>query len=147
MYVKTTLESPCAQMPRYMTKEAACADVYLPCDVTIPPLPKDFSGNPLDHIVKIPLGISFDIPNGHEIIMYPRSSLLVKQGLLAPTSIIDSDYHGIVHAPVVNVTNKAIELHAGERIAQIECRQITRCSSWPIEGSERDQNGFGGTGK
>ena len=68
-------------MPVYMTKEAACADVTLPCDVTIYP----------GEVVKIDLLIGFEIPNGYKLVMYPRSSLLFNNSVLSPTSTIDSD--------------------------------------------------------
>lgn len=130
-----------------MTKGAACADMFLPADVTIPPM--DISKSLKDNIVKVPLDVSFDIPSGFKIVMYPRSSLLIKRGLIQPVSIIDEDYHGNVHAPLVNITNEPIELKAGERLVQIELQLAMPkgICDWDAVESERDQNGFGGTGK
>ena len=130
-----------------MTKGAACADMFLPADVTIPPM--DTSKSLKDNIIKIPLGVAFDIPSGFKIVMYPRSSLLIKRGLIQPVSIIDEDYHGNVHAPLVNITNEPIELKAGERLVQIELQLVMPkgICDWDTVESERDQNGFGGTGK
>ena len=130
-----------------MTKGAACADMFLPADVTIPPM--DISKSLKDNIVKVPLDVSFDIPSGFKIVMYPRSSLLIKRGLIQPVSIIDEDYHGNVHAPLVNITNEPIELKAGERLVQIELQRAMPkvICDWDTVESERDQNGFGGTGK
>ena len=130
-----------------MTKGAACADMFLPADVTIPPM--DISKSLKDNIIKVPLDVSFDIPSGFKIVMYPRSSLLIKRGLIQPVSIIDEDYHGKVHAPLVNITNEPIELKAGERLVQIELQLAMPkgICDWDTVESERDQNGFGGTGK
>ena len=130
-----------------MTKGAACADMFLPTDVTIPPM--DISKSLKDNIIKVPLDVSFDIPSGFKIVMYPRSSLLIKRGLIQPVSIIDEDYHGNVHAPLVNITNEPIELKAGERLVQIELQLAMPkgICDWDAVESERDQNGFGGTGK
>lgn len=130
-----------------MTKGAACADMFLPADVTIPPM--DISKSLKDNIIKVPLDVSFDIPSGFKIVMYPRSSLLIKRGLIQPVSIIDEDYHGNVHAPLVNITNEPIELKAGERLVQIELQLAMPkgICDWDAVESERDQNGFGGTGK
>ena len=130
-----------------MTKGAACADMFLPADVTIPPM--DINKSLKDNIVKVPLDVSFDTPSGFKIVMYPRSSLLIKRGLIQPVSIIDEDYHGNVHAPLVNITNEPIELKAGERLVQIELQRAMPkvICDWDTVESERDQNGFGGTGK
>lgn len=145
--LKTRLLSVTAKMPCFMTKGAACADMFLPADVTIPPM--DISKSLKDNIVKVPLDVSFDIPSGFKIVMYPRSSLLIKRGLIQPVSIIDEDYHGNVHAPLVNITNEPIELKAGERLVQIELQRAMPkvICDWDTVESERDQNGFGGTGK
>ena len=145
--LKTRLLSVTAKMPCFMTKGAACADMFLPADVTIPPM--DINKSLKDNIVKVPLDVSFDIPSGFKIVMYPRSSLLIKRGLIQPVSIIDEDYHGNVHAPLVNITNEPIELKAGERLVQIELQLAMPkgICDWDAVESERDQNGFGGTGK
>ena len=145
--LKTRLLSVTAKMPCFMTKGAACADMFLPADVTIPPM--DISKSLKDNIIKVPLDVSFDIPSGFKIVMYPRSSLLIKRGLIQPVSIIDEDYHGNVHAPLVNITNEPIELKAGERLVQIELQRAMPkvICDWDTVESERDQNGFGGTGK
>ena len=145
--LKTRLLSVTAKMPCFMTKGAACADMFLPADVTIPPM--DISKSLKDNIIKVPLDVSFDIPSGFKIVMYPRSSLLIKRGLIQPVSIIDEDYHGNVHAPLVNITNEPIELKAGERLVQIELQLAMPkgICDWNTVESERDQNGFGGTGK
>lgn len=137
--LKTHCEHPGAIKPCFMTKGAACADVYLPEAVVIP----------AKSVVKVPTGLSFDIPEGFKIVMYPRSSLLVKRKLIQPVSIIDEDYHGIVHVPLYNPTDEDIVLEVGERVAQIEMvptgyKSIT---DWFNADNKRDQNGFGGTGK
>lgn len=127
-------------MPVFKTKGAACADVAIPERTPI-----------LAHqTVKIDLNISFDIPEGYKVIMYPRSSLLVKLGLMSPVSIIDSDYKGHVHVPIHNLTNNTIFLEAGERVAQIECVPAPAADAFSnvqVELAERDHNGFGGTGR
>lgn len=124
-------------LPTYKTKEAACADVALPCDVTIYP----------GEVVKIDLLIGFEIPNGYKLVMYPRSSLLVNSGVISPTSIIDSDYSGKhIHWPAVNVSRKDAEFKAGTRVAQIELVPCTQVADWGRENIERT-GGFGSTGE
>lgn len=126
-------------MPVYMTKGAACADVALPFDLVIR----------AHTSVKEDLWIGFEIPKGYKIIMYPRSSLLIKHGLMQPVSIIDSDYSGQrVHVPLYNLTDKDVHLPKGTRVAQIECVPCYDCQDWEHSQTERAQvnGGFGSTG-
>ena len=137
MYCKPIILGPNGKVPVYKTKQAACADVYLPEDVTIEPGKVACPG----------LQLGFEIPAGSKIVMYPRSSLLVKFGIIQPTSIIDADYSGMeVHAPLYNTTNKSVTLKAGDRVAQIELQEYSRVLDWNFESNERT-GGFGSTGE
>lgn len=129
---------PYGKIPIYKTKGAAAADVCTPFEITIPP----------HTTVVIPLWIGFEIPEGYCIKMYPRSSLLVKRGLMQPVSIIDSDFSGNkVHCPVHNLTNEPVVLEAGERIAQVMLEQVIDVPEWVHENNERSSKGFGGSGR
>ena len=137
MYCKPIILGPNGKVPVYKTKQAACADVYLPEDVTIEPGKVACPG----------LQLGFEIPAGNKIVMYPRSSLLVKFGIIQPTSIIDADYSGMeVHAPLYNTTDKPVTLKAGDRVAQIELQEYTRVFDWKFESNERT-GGLGSTGE
>ena len=137
MYCKPIILGPNGKVPVYKTKQAACADVFLPEDVTIEPGKVACPG----------LQLGFDIPAGNKIVMYPRSSLLVKFGIIQPTSIIDADYSGMeVHAPLYNATDKPVTLKAGDRVAQIEVQPYTRVLDWNFESNERT-GGLGSTGE
>lgn len=137
MYCKPIILGPNGKVPVYKTKQAACADVFLPEDVTIEPGKVACPG----------LQLGFEIPAGHKIVMYPRSSLLVKFGIIQPTSIIDADYSGMeIHAPLYNATDKPVTLKAGDRVAQIELKSYTRVLDWNFESNERT-GGFGSTGE
>ena len=137
MYCKPIILGPNGKVPVYKTKQAACADVYLPEDVTIEPGKVACPG----------LQLGFKIPAGSKIVMYPRSSLLVKFGIIQPTSIIDADYSGMeIHAPLYNATNKPVTLKAGDRVAQIELQEYSRVLDWNFESNERT-GGFGSTGE
>lgn len=137
MYCKPIILGPNGKVPVYKTKQAACADVYLPEDVTIEPGKVACPG----------LQLGFEIPAGSKIVMYPRSSLLVKFGIIQPTSIIDADYSGMeIHAPMYNATDKPVTLKAGDRVAQIELQEYSRVLDWNFESNERT-GGFGSTGE
>jgi dUTP pyrophosphatase len=137
MYCKPIILGPNGKVPVYKTKQAACADVFLPEDVTIEPGKVACPG----------LQLGFEIPAGNKIVLYPRSSLLVKFGIIQPTSIIDADYSGMeIHAPLYNATDKPVTLKAGDRVAQIELQPYTRVLDWKFESNERT-GGFGSTGE
>mgnify|MGYP006058191063 FL=1 len=137
MYCKPIILGQNGKVPVYKTKQAACADVYLPEDVTIEPGKVACPG----------LQLGFDIPADCKIIMYPRSSLLIKFGIMQPTSIIDADYSGMeVHVPLYNTTDKTVTLKAGDRVAQIELQKYSRVLDWDFESVERT-GGFGSTGE
>lgn len=94
-----------------MTAGAAAADVCTPERIVIK----------AGQIKKIPLGVGFMIPKGYCVKMYPRSSLMIKKGLIQPVSIIDSDFSGCeVHCPLYNCTQEDCILEAGERVAQVQ---------------------------
>ena len=137
MYCKPIILGPNGKVPVYKTKQAACADVYLPEDVTIEPGKVACPG----------LQLGFEIPADCKIVMYPRSSLLVKFGIMQPTSVIDADYSGMeIHAPLYNATDKPVTLKAGDRVAQIELQEYSRVLDWNFESNERT-GGFGSTGE
>ena len=137
MYCKPIILGPHCKVPVYKTKQAACADVFLPEDVTIEPGKVACPG----------LQLGFNIPAGNKIVMYPRSSLLVKFGIMQPTSIIDADYSGMeIHVPLYNTTDKHVTLKAGDRVAQIELHEYERVLDWNFEDNER-KGGFGSTGE
>ena len=137
MYCKPVILGPHGKVPVYKTKQAACADVFLPEDVTVEPGKVACPG----------LQLGFNIPAGNKIVMYPRSSLLVKFGIMQPTSIIDADYSGMeIYVPLYNTTDKPVTLKAGDRVAQIELHEYERVLDWNFEDNERT-GGFGSTGE
>ena len=137
MYCKPIILGPHGKVPVYKTKQAACADVFLPEDVTVEPGKVACPG----------LQLGFNIPAGNKIVMYPRSSLLVKFGIMQPTSIIDADYSGMeIHVPLYNTTDKPVTLKAGDRVAQIELHEYERVLDWNFEDNERT-GGLGSTGE
>ena len=123
--------------PKFMTKFAACADVAIPYPITIKP----------GEVAKFDLLLGFDIPCEYKIVMYPRSSLLIRHSLMSPTSIIDADYSGQhVHWPVINLGTEEVVLPAGTRVCQIEVQPCYQVNEWEREDTKRT-GGFGSTGK
>ena len=100
----------------------------------------------------IPTGIYLEIPSGFEAQIRPRSGLAIKQGLACLNSpgTIDADYRGEIKVILINLSGEAQQIDNGDRIAQmvfqqVEIAELIEVAS--IESTERNEGGFGHTGK
>jgi len=99
----------------------------------------------------VPSGFIFEIPEGYEAQIRPRSGLAFKHGITCLNSpgTIDSDYRGEVNALLVNLGEEPFEITRGMRIAQMVIAPVTQVRVAEItEVSEtaRGAGGFGSTG-
>lgn len=99
----------------------------------------------------VPTGFRFEIPEGFEGQVRPRSGLAVKAGIsmVNTPGTIDSDYRGEVKVVMINLGQEAFIVRRGERIAQLVIAPVTRveiCESDDLEHSSRGEGGFGHTG-
>ena len=108
--------------------------------------------NPTERVL-IPTGLIFDIPEGHSLRLYPRSSLALKQGITLANNvgIIDSDYVEPVYMMVCNISGDTKYVNNGERICQAELVKVQPVNmreiiEQPGRKTARD-GGFGSTGK
>jgi dUTP pyrophosphatase len=99
----------------------------------------------------IPTGLIFEIPEGHEGQVRPRSGLALKHGIGIVNSpgTIDSDFRGEVGIVLINHGAEPYVVEPLSRIAQIV---ITRVEQVEIEEAEsltetsRGAGGYGSTG-
>lgn len=101
--------------------------------------------------VKIHTGLAFQLPENHVMLIFPRSSMGVKKGLMLSntTGVLDSDYRGECLLFVKNTSDEPIEIEDGERIAQLVVLQyptMTYRQVDELEDTERADGGFGSTG-
>lgn len=141
--VKIINQSP-FDFPAYQTPESAGMDLkaHLPSSVLLQPLER----------VLIPTGLYIELPVGHEAQIRPRSGLAFKHGLTVLNSpgTVDSDYRGEIKVLLVNLSNTAVEINPGERIAQMIVARHERVEWSPVEElatTERGAGGYGSTGK
>ncbi len=98
-------------------------------------------------------GIAVAIPDGHAGLVLPRSGLAARHGiaLVNAPGLIDAGYRGEVVCTVVNLDpHEAVEIVAGDRIAQLVIVALPDVSPAFIEElppSERGGGGFGSTGE
>ena len=132
-----------AIIPQYKTKGAAGADV---CALLNNPVVIRKGERAI-----IPTGLFFEIPQGFEIQVRPRSGLAAKNGVtvLNTPGTIDSDYRGELKIILINLGNDDFTVNNGDRIAQIIISPVIQASfeiSDNLSETERGTSGFGSTG-
>jgi len=136
--------------PEYATKGSAGFDfrAYLNQPVEIP------GCNSGDNIKIIPTGLYFELPEGFELQVRPRSGMAAKHGITVLNSpgTIDSDYRGEINVILINHKIETFTINPGDRIAQgviascvttnfAELVEVTE-----INETERGEGKFGSTG-
>jgi dUTP pyrophosphatase len=129
--------------PKYATTGAAGADVraYLKENIVLEP----------GKFAIVPTGISFEIPDGYEIQVRPRSGLAAKFGVTVLNSpgTIDSDYRGELKVILINHGSETFVIENEMRIAQIVLAKVEQAHFEIQEAlsiSVRSSSGFGSTG-
>ena len=99
-------------------------------------------------------GLYFELPDGYELQIRPRSGLAYKKGITVLNSpgTVDTGYRGEIKVLLINLSNEDFNWEKGERIAQgvISPRVSTDYGGLvevkEINKSERGEGGFGSTG-
>ncbi len=132
-----------AVIPEYKTSGAAGADLcaLLDAPLTIP------AGS----YAMVPTGLFFEIPEGYEVQVRPRSGLAAKNGVtvLNTPGTIDSDYRGEIKIILINLGTSDFTVNSGDRIAQMVVAPVTQATfslTDSLSETERGTGGFGSTG-
>lgn len=142
--IKVKKLNPSAVIPTRGSNGAAGMDLYACVTGTTIIMPHE--------TVKIPTGLSIELPHGYFGAIVARSGLATKNGL-RPSNCIgvcDEDYRGEYIVALHNDTDKPQTIGSMERIAQLvimpylpfEFEEATELSD-----TKRGINGFGSTGK
>lgn len=130
-----------AHMPERATTGSAGLDLRTPDPVTITAANKP---------VKVPLGISMEIPPGHYGQLAGRSGVAAAvEHVRAHHGVIDPDYRGEI--TVVLWARNPVSFEAGDKIAQLVVVPYNPVE--PVEvvkeltKTERGEGGFGSTGR
>jgi dUTP pyrophosphatase len=99
----------------------------------------------------VPIGFIFEVPQGYEAQIRPRSGLAIKNGITCLNSpgTVDSDYRGEVKVILANLGQDDFVIERGMRIAQMVIAPVTQVTVSEVsETSEtaRGTGGFGSTG-
>lgn len=141
MQVKVKKVSPTATMPTYGSKGAACFDLYADT------IEMKMWG------AMIGTGLSFEVPEGHVMMVYSRSGHGVNHGVVLrnSTGVIDSDYRGeVMVALTCTSRDSGLAVNPCDRIAQamiVPVEQSTFVEVDELSETDRGDGGFGSTGK
>jgi dUTP pyrophosphatase len=132
-------------LPAYETAGAAGMDIRAAIPADRPLVLK------LGNRALVPTGLIFEIPQGYEVQVRPRSGLAFKHGVtcLNTPGTIDSDYRGEVHVLLINLGEDAFVIERGMRIAQLVVAPVVQAAveERAIAGTTvRGAGGFGSTG-
>ncbi|AYG64976.1 MULTISPECIES: dUTP diphosphatase [unclassified Rhizobium] len=133
------------ELPAYETKGAAGMDLRAAVEdgaaLTLAPGKRAL----------VPTGFIFEIPDGFEAQIRPRSGLAFKNGITCLNSpgTIDSDYRGEVKVLLINLGEEPFEISRGMRIAQMIIAPVTQArivEATEASETKRGAGGFGSTG-
>ena len=132
-----------AVISEYKTSGAAGADLCALLDSPLT-IPAGLSA-------LVPTGLFFEIPEGYEVQVRPRSGLAAKNGVTVLNSpgTIDSDYRGEIKVILINLGNADFTINSGDRIAQMIVAPVIQASftiTESLSDTERGSGGFGSTG-
>ncbi len=104
-----------------------------------------------DQRVAVPTGLRFEIPNGFEGQIRPRSGLALNHGitLVNAPGTIDSDFRGEVKIIMINHGDTDYIIQSGQRIAQMVIAPVVQCHIEEVDtlsDTKRGDGGFGSTG-
>jgi len=142
MRLKIRRLDPTVSLPAYGTDEAAGFDLAAAHDVRVAP----------GQIALVRTGLVIEVPTGHFLGIFARSSTPLKRGLMIANGVgvIDPDYSGPndeVMVQVLNFTAAEVMLKRGDRLAQAVVLPAPRVT-WEEVSEIRPatRGGFGATG-
>lgn len=135
---------PEAKTPKYAYELDSGFDLYSLEQIVLEPFGRTL----------VPTGLSFDLPEGYEIQVRPKSGLAINMGLtvLNTPGTVDKGYTGEIKVIVFNTNNNSVVIEKGMKIAQavlcpVVCGKFVNFEQTDNLGdSERGDAGFGSTG-
>lgn len=131
-------------LPAYETIGSAGLDIraFIEESITLKPFERKL----------VKTGLFLEIPIGFEAQVRPRSGFALKNGVTVLNSpgTIDADYRGEVGVILINLSQEKVEIHSGDRIAQLVFAKVEQAEWTEVETlseTERGEGGFGSTGK
>ena len=143
MRLKIRRLDPTVALPSYGTNESAGFDLAAAHDLVIP----------AGEVALVRTGLVVEVPAGHFLGIFARSSTPLKRGLMVANGVgvIDSDYSGPndeIMVQLLNFTGVPVQVAKGDRLAQGIVLPAPRVS-WDEVSDIRaaTRGGFGATGR
>ncbi|HVU06435.1 MAG TPA: dUTP diphosphatase [Candidatus Paceibacterota bacterium] len=129
-------------VPRYALPGDAGFDLYVGEKITLAPMER----------ASINTGLKMEIPKGCVGIIYEKSGLSFKHGIITYGNVIDSGYRGEVKVGVMNLGKETHIFEPGDKVAQMiihsyEEVEFKEVKEGGLSESARGERGFGSTGK
>jgi dUTP pyrophosphatase len=142
MRLKIRRLDPTVPLPTYGTGHAAGFDLAAAHDLTVGP----------GRIALVRTGLVIEVPPGHFLGIFARSSTPLRRGLIVANGvgIVDPDYSGPtdeVMVQVLNITDRDVHVRRGDRLAQgvvLPAPRVTWDEATELRATPR--GGFGSTG-
>jgi dUTP pyrophosphatase len=104
---------PSVLVPSYATPGSAGFDLAASVDMSVAP----------GEVALVPTGLVIEVPAGHFLGIFARSSTPLKRGLMVANGVgvVDSDYCGPndeIKIEVLNFTSAPVDIRRGDRLAQ-----------------------------
>lgn len=141
--VRVSRLHPDVGLPAYQTSGAAGFDLAASADMTIAP----------GEVALVPTGLVIEVPAGHFLGVFARSSTPLKRGLMVANGVgvVDPDYCGPadeIKIEVLNFTAAPVTVQRGDRLAQGVLLPCVRAEWTEREEPNRpSRGGFGATGR
>jgi dUTP pyrophosphatase len=141
--IKVKKLKPGAALPRYESEGASGMDVRACLN--------EAAVVQAGAVIIIPTGLAFELPDGFEIQVRPRSGLARGHGITVLNSpgTVDSDYRGELSVILINLGKETFTIHHGDRIAQLVFAPVLRAvlaEARELSDTGRGAGGFGSTG-
>jgi dUTP pyrophosphatase len=138
-YIQVSLLNSNAKIPTKAHNDDAGFDLYSSVDINIAPKSR----------ATINTSIAIAMPSNFAGLIWPRSGLSVKHGIDVLAGVVDSGYRGEILVCLYNTSDDIVEIHTGDRIAQIIFQEVPRVKlevHATLGSSQRGENRFGSSG-
>ena len=132
-------------LPAYQSAHAAGFDL-----LAAVPEDEGLALDPGERVI-VPTGLVFELSQGYEAQVRPRSGLAFRHGITVLNSpgTIDADYRGEVKVMLINLGSGRFLVQRGDRIAQAVIAPVTGVEIVTVKtlsDTSRGRGGFGSTG-
>ena len=142
MNIRIVRLDPSVSLPTYATAGSAGFDLASSVDLSIQP----------GEVALVPTGLVIEVPPGHFLGIFARSSTPLKRGLMVANGVgvVDADYCGPedeIKIEVLNFTSAPVAVRRGDRLAQGIIVPFVR-AEWDEQprSGRPTRGGFGATG-